>query len=117
MPQDFTVCRLAAEDGVDLSREFFFAARTDRELSLACPSQWAPQGALAREDGWRALRVEEVLDFSLVGILARITGALAAAAIPVFALSTFDTDYLLVKADRLPQALAALKGAGYTLTE
>lgn len=115
LPQAFSVCRLADAGQVDLSREFVFFARTDRELSLVCPSRWAPEGALAREDGWRALRVEGVLDFSLVGILAGITGALAAAGVPVFALSTYDTDYLLVKEDRLNAALTALKGAGYTL--
>ena len=67
-----------------------------------CPECFAPQNALVRDDGWRAMRIEGILDFSLVGILAKLAGVLANQQIPVFAVSTYNTDYLLVKKDKLP---------------
>lgn len=109
----FSVCKVATWSGVDFAAPFVFAAATDAELSLVCPTDRVPSGTLAREDGWRGLRVVGCLDFSLVGILARLTGVLADAQIPVFAVSTFDTDYLLLKADLLDRALAVLAAAGF----
>lgn len=66
-----------------------------------------------REDGWRAFRAAGPLDFSLTGILAGIASVLAAAGIPIFAVSTYDTDYVLVKTERYEAALDALRAAGY----
>ena len=88
-------------------------AGADRERSLVCPTDRVPVATLAREDGWRAFRIEGQLDFSLVGILARISSILAAEEIGIFAVSTFDTDYILVKAENLDRALSALARAGY----
>ena len=109
----FSVCKVCKITGEMLSADFCFAARTDRELSLVCPQQDAPPDALAREDGWRAFRVAGTLDFGLVGILARLSSALAGAGIGLFAVSTYDTDYILVKRENLDRAVAALKAAGY----
>ena len=78
-----------------------------------CPEPYAPQDALAREDGWRALRIEGTLDFTLVGILAGIAALLAERHIPIFVVSTYDTDYLLVKKENLSAALDALQTGGY----
>ena len=111
----FTVCKVAGWEDVDLDAPFVFAAATDREKSLVCPTDRVPAATLAREDGWRAFAVEGPLDFSLVGILARIADALAVAGIPLFAVSTFDTDYVLVKASHLPRALSALTAAGWSI--
>jgi uncharacterized protein len=86
--------------------------RTPEQLSLVCPESVVP-GGIRCEGGWRALRVAGPLDFALTGILAALTQPLAEAGIPIFALSTFDTDYVLVKEDRLEAALAALRGAGH----
>ena len=81
------------------------------------PSSAVPPGAKV-EAGWRALRVVGTLDFALTGILAGLTGSLAEAGVSVFALSTFDTDWLLVRAEALGKARAALEGSGYAvLTE
>jgi hypothetical protein len=66
-----------------------------------------------RESGWRCLKVRGPLDFGLTGILAALTSALAAASIPIFALSTYDTDYLMIKTDTLERAIEALRGAGH----
>ncbi len=114
LPLDLTVCKLATLDQLDLSAGFFFVGRTDEEISLVCETSRVPENTLAREDGWRAFRVEEgPLDFSLVGILARICAVLAENQIGIFAVSTFNTDYILVKKDNFPKAQKALTREGY----
>lgn len=88
--------------------------RTDDELSIVCPAAEVP--ADVRHEGpWRALRVAGPLDFALVGILTRLTAPLAAAGIPIFALSTFDTDYVLVRARDLATAVTTLRDAGHAV--
>ena len=74
-----------------------------------------PEDVEKREDGWRALRVEGTLAFSLVGVLSGITAVLAAAGVSVFCVSTFDTDYVLVKETMLKTAVSALQSAGYSV--
>ena len=114
LPQDLTVCKLASLNQLDLSAGFFFVGRTDEEISLVCETSRVPENTLAREDGWRAFRVEEgPLDFSLVGILARISAVLAENQIGIFAVSTFNTDYILVKRENFPKAQKALTREGY----
>ncbi len=110
-----TVCKLADLSAVDTHADFFFLARTDAELSLVCRTEDTPSRTTAREDGWRALRVRGTLDFSLVGILSKLSGILAARGIGLFAVSTYDTDYILVKEENLERALAALADEGYTI--
>lgn len=86
--------------------------RTDDELSIVCPAAEVP--ADVRHEGpWRALRVAGPLDFALVGILTRLTAPLEAAGIPIFAISTFDTDHILVRAADLDGAVTALRDAGH----
>ncbi len=115
LPMGFTVCKIDDIAKADLSGPFSFLGLTDVEKSLVCPTENAPAETLAREDGWRALRVAGSMEFSLVGVLAGLTGTLRDKEIPVFAISTFDTDYLLAKSERFPEALAALEAAGYTV--
>jgi hypothetical protein len=81
---------------------------------MVCPEESAPAGC-PRQTGWRCLRVSGTLDLALVGILARLTAPLAAAAVPVFALSTYDTDYLLIPGRSLGQGLDALRAAGFSV--
>lgn len=111
----FTVCQITDLSGISAMRPPFFLAKTDDEISLVCATDDTPSSTLAREDHWRALRVEGVLDFALVGILAKISTALAEAGIPIFAASTYQTDYILVKADRLDAAVTALRSQGYAI--
>ena len=115
LPQLLTVCKVADARGIDLNGEFCFIGKTDEELSLVCPTTDAPEKTLAREDGWRAFRIEGVLDFSLTGILAPIAALLAERRIGIFAVSTFNTDYVLVKAENLPTAMDVLAKAGYEI--
>ena len=117
LAQQLAVCRLDA--GAELSGlvpkgDFWSLTRTREEVSLVCAPEWVPCGARC-EAGWRCLQVEGPLDFSLVGILAGLAGQLAAAGVSLFALSTFDTDYLLVKEASLPAALDALRAGGHTI--
>ena len=115
IPQTFSVCQVADYSQVDWSEPFCFPDKTDEENSLVCPSNAVPANVLKRDDGWRALRIEGVLDFSLIGILSAISSLLAAQKIGIFALSTYNTDYVLTKAAQFPQALATLREAGYTI--
>jgi hypothetical protein len=88
--------------------------RTPDELSVVADEAAVPAGVRA-ERGWRALQVAGPLDFNLTGILASLAYPLARAGISLFAVSTFDTDYVLIKEDKLHDALAALQAAGHTL--
>ncbi len=99
-----------------LRGSFVSMIRTEHELSVVAPSDGVPAHAKA-ERGWRAIHVEGTLDFGLTGILAALTVPLAAAGVPVFALSTYDTDYLLVREAMLEAALDALRGAGHTVLD
>lgn len=113
IPGTFSVCQVRRLP--DRLPRWSFAAATDEELSLVCRTDDAPADAVQRDDGWRAFRVEGVLDFSLIGILARLSEVLAEAGIGLFAVSTYNTDYILTKADQYEAALAALARAGYAV--
>ncbi len=115
LPYRLTVCRVKDFSSADLGREFFFMARTDGETSLVCRTEDVPQETMRREDGWRGFRVAGVLDFSMTGVLARISGILAEAGISIFAVSTYDTDYVLVKEGSFGRAMQALESEGYTV--
>ena len=114
LPQALTVCKVEGLGGFALSGLFFIGS-TDNELSLVCETECTPAHTLEREDGWRGFRVEGEMDFSLVGILAEISGILAESGVSLFAVSTYNTDYVLVKADKLDRALKALSGRGYAV--
>ncbi len=104
----FAVCKVADFSEIDLSRDFTFASKTDNECSLVCRSEHVPGNALEVENDWAMIRVKGQLDFGLVGILADITKSLANNDISVFAISTFDTDYILVRSKDLTKALRSL---------
>lgn len=112
---DFSVCKVADYSLVDLTAEYCFTGKTQEENSLVCITGNVPSNAVQREDGWRAFRVEGVLDFSLIGVLSGICGILAESRISVFAISTFDTDYILIKKDHFQRALNILEAAGYEI--
>ena len=115
LPFALTVCKLADTAEIDLTREFYFLCRTDEELSLVCRTADTPAHTTAREDGWRGFRIEGVLDFSLIGILSKLSALLAENSIGIFAVSTYNTDYILVKEEQLARALTVLSDAGYTV--
>lgn len=92
---------------------FLAFARTEDELSVVAPTAAVPE-AVVSDDGWRAIRVDGQLDLLLTGVLASLADPLADAGIPIFAISTHDTDYVLVKEESLEPAVAALTAAGHS---
>lgn len=112
LEQDFTVCKLPHPVEGHCPPPFWLA-HTESECSLVCQSAAVPPSATAREEGWRALRIDGTLDFSLTGVLAPIAVLLAEAHVSIVALSTFDTDYFLVRRHSLETACGLLADAGY----
>lgn len=114
IPGEFAVCKIPDPSLVNAADDFYFLSRTDEELSLVCRTESVPANHTAAEAGWRMFRVSGVLDFSLTGILANLSGALAEAKVGIFAVSTYNTDYILVKTENLARAAEALRAAGHT---
>jgi uncharacterized protein len=114
LPGRFAVCRLPprAEIPAWADGSFVSITRTGDELSLVCPEGAVPAGTRC-ESGWRVLQVKGPLDFALTGILASIAQPLAAARVSIYAISTFDTDHVLVREHSLEEAVAALRQAGH----
>ena len=117
LEQDFTVCQAADYSQVNWAAEFCFTGKTDEEYSLACATADVPANVIRRDDGWKGFRIQGVLDFSLVGILSKIAALLAENSIPIFAISTYNTDYVLTKAEHYEKALNILKQVGYTIVK
>ncbi|MEP6802788.1 MAG: ACT domain-containing protein [Acidobacteriota bacterium] len=117
LPGAFAVCRLSPDVPVPIfpgRSSLYSVTRTDRELSIVCEEASAPEGAV-RESGWRALRLEGPIPFSVTGVLAALSAPLARAGLPIFVVSTYDTDYLLVRDSDAEAARAALEREGFTL--
>ncbi len=115
LPYDLTVCKVASMDEIDTSGEFFFVGKTEDELSLVCPTEVVPTNTIEREDGWKGFVIQGVLDFSLIGILSKISAVLANAGIGIFVISTYNTDYILVSAENYVKAEDELASAGYLI--
>ena len=115
LEHDMTVCKVASVADLDLNREFFFIGKTDEEVSLVCLTEDTPADTIERDDGWRGFRIQGVLDFSLIGILSKISSILAENKIGIFAVSTYNTDYILVKEENFDKALEVLAEAGYEI--
>ncbi len=118
LTEHMSVCRLNPEAGIPhwaIGSGFLSITRTDDELSIVCPEGAVPEG-IQREGGWRVLKLKGPFEFSEVGVLASVTGPLAEAGVSVFAVSTYDTDYVLVKREQLETAVAALRGRGHEVT-
>ncbi len=115
LPQVFTIHSFAADTkpmNEIFEQDIYFLSKTADELSVVAPST-LPLKSLDSETDWRCLEVLGPLDFSLTGILSGIAGVLASSNISIFAVSTFDTDYILVKQDNLTQAIAQLERSDY----
>ena len=112
---NLTVCKVPDLSKTDLAAGFFFIGKTDEEISLVCKTEDTPAETLEREDGWKGFRIQGTLDFSLIGILSRLSGILADHGIGIFAVSTYNTDYILVKEENFDRALQVLASEGYTV--
>jgi hypothetical protein len=111
---DLTVCKVAAITDIDLKTDFFFIGKNDEEISLVCLTDDTPQYTTAREDDWKGFRIQGILDFTLIGILSKLSKILADNEIGIFAVSTYNTDYILVKKENFHKAIDVLSAAGYT---
>ena len=113
--ETFCVCQVADYMEIDLSTPFMFIGSTDEEKSLVCPIDKVPVNTVERDDGWKAFRIEGTLDFSLIGILADISKVLAEGKVGIFAISTYNTDYILTKSENYERAIGLLQAAGYSV--
>ena len=115
LPYSFTICKLTDASDINFKSEFCFLSRTDQEISLVCKTVDTPKNIINREDGWRGFRIEGILDFSLIGILSKISTILAENKIGIFVVSTYNTDYVFVKDNSYEKAMNILSDAGYTI--
>lgn len=115
--QDFSVCQVKDYSLANLDSEYSFIGKTDEEKSLVCITSEVPENTIQREDGWKAFRIQGVLDFSLIGILAKIATVLADNGISIFAVSTYNTDYVLIKKENYQKALEVLQSTGYKIVD
>lgn len=113
----FSICQVSDLSQIDYSDPFIFVSKTDEELSLVCSTALVPQNAIQCDHGWKAFRIQGALDFSLIGILSRISTLLAENKIGIFAVSTYRTDYILTKQENFDQAIHVLKANGYTIIQ
>ena len=113
--EEFCVCQVVDYETVDLSAPYVFIGSTEEEKSLVCPIRSVPENTVKREDGWRAFRFDGTLEFSLIGILAHVSQVLADGGIGIFAISTFNTDYILTRSECFERAVGLLRAAGYSV--
>ncbi|MBO7729626.1 MAG: ACT domain-containing protein [Lachnospiraceae bacterium] len=112
---NLTVCKVRNVSDIDITSEFYFIGKTDEEISLVCKTEDTPVETVERDDGWKGFRIQGTLDLSLVGILSKLSGILADHKIGIFAVSTYNTDYILVKEENFDRALKVLASEGYTI--
>ena len=112
---NLTVCKVRDISEINMTAGFFFIGKTDEEISLVCRTEDTPAETVAREDGWKGFRIRGMLDFSLTGVLSKLSGILAGHRIGIFAVSTYNTDYILVKEENFDRTLKILESEGYTI--
>jgi len=110
---DFSVCKVTNYAFVSLENEYCFTGKTDEESSLVCVTSDVPVNATERDDGWKAFRIQGILDFSLIGILSDLSTLLAENKIGIFVISTYNTDYILIKKENCEKAADVLRKAGH----
>ena len=115
--QDFSVCKVKDYAFVNFNTEYCFIGKTDEEKSLVCITSDVPSNVTHRDDGWKSFRLQGILDFSLIGILSKIASLLAENSISIFAISTYNTDYVFIKEENFQKALDILKHSGYEIVE
>lgn len=112
---DFAVCKVKDISDVDFMREFVFVSKTDDEISLVCESDYVPPQVIVSEAGWNALKISGMLDFGMTGVISKISSILAEAGIGIFVISTYNTDYILLKSQNFHSGIRALMDSGYII--
>lgn len=113
---EFAICKLNDLSEIDYTNEFYFIGKTDEEVSLVCMIDSIPNNTIVYDKTWKAFKIEGVLDFSLIGILSSISKVLAENKIGIFAISSFNTDYIFTKAENFNYAIDVLRDAGFEIT-
>lgn len=117
LPYELSICKLNSVTDFNFDFDFCFFAKTDDEISLVCKTEDVPFDVITRDDGWHGFYFQDTLDFSLIGVLSKISAVLAENNIGIFAVSTYNTDYILVKSENFDKAASVLKSNGYTFVE
>ena len=114
MPWQLSVVKLSSGDEYGWAKpsDFYSLTQTLEETSLVCESRLVPDG-YPQETGWKVFKIDAILDFNMVGIIAKISHILAAANVSIFAISTYNTDYIMIKQDQAEHALASLREKDY----
>ena len=113
--RNFAVCKLESAQDIDFSKAFTFLSITDDEISLVCEERFVPANITAIEKGWKGLKISGMLDFGMIGVIAKIAGLLAEQKISIFVISTFNTDYILLKSEHYEKAIAILRQNEYRI--
>ncbi|MDU1905408.1 MAG: ACT domain-containing protein [Dysgonomonas sp.] len=111
----FAVCKLQKIENINFNDEYLFIGKTSDEISLVCEESSIPWDYIEKEEGWQAFKIEGTLDFSLVGILAKISTLLAENNISIFAISTYNTDYILIKKENFQNAITIMSNNYYKI--
>lgn len=117
LPGNYSLCRLNPGDALPawvFQSPFYTVSKSEIELSIVCASQYVPP-SIETNGNWKLLRIDAVLDLSLTGITAKFSQPLAEAGINICVIATFDTDYVMIKEDKLDTAKKALQNAGFTV--
>lgn len=115
--QDFSVCQVEDYSLVNFEAPYCFIGKTEDEKSLVCATSEVPSNIIKKDDGWKTVYIQGALDFSLIGILSQIASILADNAISIFAVSTYNTDYVLIKSENYQRGLEILKSKGYEISD
>jgi len=113
----FSVCKIEDLEQLNFSEDYVFLLKAPDEITLVCKSEHLPPNIIESESGWRALKVAGVLDFGMIGVIAKISKILSEAKISIFVASTYNTDYFFVKEENFSRALQVLTRNGYTVPE
>ena len=111
----FSICKVENYNTININDEYVFIGKTDEENSLVCETNKVPNNATHIDKGWKAFRIQGVLDFSLIGILSKISTLLAENKIGIFAISTYNTDYILTKEENFQKAIDILEKNNYKI--
>jgi len=117
LEHDFTVSKIENIWQIDFTQEYIFISKTPDEISLVCESANTPANTIASEPGWKALKISGILDFGMVGVIAKISNILAAEGISIFVVSTYNTDYIFLKSNTFEKGIQLLGRHGYNVTQ
>ncbi len=112
---DFCICKVKDFSQINLDNEFIFVGKTDEEKCIMCCEKDVPANTISVDSGWKGFRIQGELDFSLVGILSKISTLLADSMIPIYAISTFNTDYIFVKKENFNKSIDILLKNNYAI--